>query len=102
MSKYIKTDNICNYDEGYTKLDAKDIGWCANCKIKECNNNKVLKKYEGSMNFLVYVIYSIDLIVLSAQFQLENDAKWYIKNKKKQENKKYLLLNNDTGEETEF
>lgn len=33
-------DNICDYDEAYTKQDAEDIGWCSNCKIKSCTKNK--------------------------------------------------------------
>lgn len=31
-----KIDNICDYDEGYTRADASEIGWCSNCK---CNKN---------------------------------------------------------------
>ena len=34
-------DNICDYDEGYTRWDAYDIGWCAKCK---CNPNCPMKK----------------------------------------------------------
>ena len=25
-------DRICDYDEGYDRLDAFDIGWCLKCK----------------------------------------------------------------------
>ena len=35
------TDNICDYDEGYTRWDAYDIGWCMKCK---CNPNCPMKK----------------------------------------------------------
>ena len=31
-----KIDNVCDYDEGYTRADASEIGWCVHCK---CNEN---------------------------------------------------------------
>ena len=33
-------DNICDYDEGYTKADAEDFGWCRTCKISSCRKSK--------------------------------------------------------------
>lgn len=33
-------DNICDYDEAYSRDDAENIGWCSNCKIKSCVKNK--------------------------------------------------------------
>lgn len=34
-------NEICDYDEAYTKVDAYEIGWCHKCK---CNPNCVYKK----------------------------------------------------------
>lgn len=34
-------DNICDYDEGYERRDAYDIGWCHECT---CNHNCPYKK----------------------------------------------------------
>lgn len=37
-----RSNNICYYDEAYSKTDASDIGWCKNCKIQRCNKaNKI-------------------------------------------------------------
>ena len=34
-------DIWCDYDESYTKSDAEDIGFCANCKISFCEKSSV-------------------------------------------------------------
>lgn len=34
-------DNICDYDEAYTRDDAEEIGWCSKCKIENCPKNFV-------------------------------------------------------------
>lgn len=34
-------DRICDYDEGYDRADAYEIGWCYKCK---CNPNCPYKK----------------------------------------------------------
>ena len=34
-------DIWCDYDESYTKSDAEDIGFCANCKISSCEKSSV-------------------------------------------------------------
>ena len=40
-----KIDNICDYDEAYTRADASEIGWCAHCKCNEnCPYYKKAKK----------------------------------------------------------
>lgn len=38
---FFNTDNICDYDEGYTRADAYEIGWCHKCN---CNPNCPYKK----------------------------------------------------------
>lgn len=35
---------FCDYDEGYTREEASDIGWCGKCRIKECPYNKDLNE----------------------------------------------------------
>ena len=37
----IMKDVWCGYDEAYTKSDAEDIGFCANCKISSCEKSSV-------------------------------------------------------------
>lgn len=32
-------DNICEYDEGYTKSEAGEIGFCGRCRIATCENS---------------------------------------------------------------
>ena len=39
-----KIDNICDYDEAYTRADAFEIGWCANCNHTDCPYCKNTKK----------------------------------------------------------
>ena len=34
-------DKICDYDEGYNRVDAYEIGWCHKCK---CNYECPMKK----------------------------------------------------------
>jgi hypothetical protein len=34
-------DRICDYDEGYDRISAYEIGWCYKCK---CNPNCPYKK----------------------------------------------------------
>lgn len=34
-------DTICDYDEGYDRVDAYEIGWCCGCK---CNPKCPYKK----------------------------------------------------------
>ena len=34
-------DNICDYDEGYNRSDAYEIGWCYECK---CNYECPMKR----------------------------------------------------------
>lgn len=31
---------ICERDEGYSRVDAEEIGWCADCRIPTCSKNK--------------------------------------------------------------
>lgn len=33
-------DNICDYNEGYTKADAEYFGWCRTCRISSCRKRK--------------------------------------------------------------
>lgn len=41
-------DKICDYDEGYDRVDAYEIGWCYKCK---CNPECLYKKKtEREMN----------------------------------------------------
>lgn len=35
---------ICDYDEGFTRLEASDIGWCGRCKISSCPYNQNLNE----------------------------------------------------------
>lgn len=35
---------ICEYDEGFTKSEAEDIGFCGRCRIHTCENSIVLNK----------------------------------------------------------
>lgn len=38
-------DKICNYDEGYYREEAYEIGWCSNCKANpKCPYKKKSKK----------------------------------------------------------
>ena len=39
-------DRICDYDEGYTRADAYEIGWCYKCK---CNPKCPYKKKLNSV-----------------------------------------------------
>ena len=34
-------NNICDYDEGYDRKDAYEIGWCQECK---CNHECPMKR----------------------------------------------------------
>lgn len=34
-----KQNSLCIWDEAYTKSDAKEIGFCAECKLR-CDNKK--------------------------------------------------------------
>lgn len=45
-------DNWCDYDEAYTKSDAEDIGFCANCKISSCEKSSV-SNYTDSKEKLI-------------------------------------------------
>lgn len=38
----MRADNICNYDERYTKSDAEEIGFCVNCNSKKCDKAPIL------------------------------------------------------------
>ena len=31
---------ICERDEAYSRVDAEEIGWCADCRIPTCSKNK--------------------------------------------------------------
>ena len=35
---------LCDYDEGFSRLEASDIGWCGTCKIPDCPYNKNLEE----------------------------------------------------------
>lgn len=35
---------LCDYDEGFSRLEASDIGWCGTCKIPNCPYNKNLEE----------------------------------------------------------
>lgn len=37
-------DIICDYDEGYTKSEAEEIGFCGRCKVSTCKNSVVSNK----------------------------------------------------------
>ena len=37
----MQNDIICDYDEGYDRFDAYEIGWCYRCK---CNPECPMKK----------------------------------------------------------
>ena len=43
-------DNICDYDEGYTKADAEDFGWCRTCQISSCRNSRCGGNRNGMRN----------------------------------------------------
>lgn len=62
-----------------------------------------MKKYEGCMNFLVYVVVGMGLekpmLRLKAQFDKEDDALLFIDSKKKIIDKEYVLFNNVTHED---
>lgn len=45
-------DNICDYDEGYTKADAEDFGWCRTCQISSCRKSKC---HSHSSNNVMYM-----------------------------------------------
>jgi hypothetical protein len=36
-------DKLCYFDEAYDMIDAEEIGWCKECRIKECPKNKYKK-----------------------------------------------------------
>jgi hypothetical protein len=40
-NKIFKMDRICDYDEGYDRVSAYEIGWCYKCK---CNPHCPYKK----------------------------------------------------------
>ena len=48
-------DRICDYDEGYTKADAKEIGWCGTCKISSCRNSKYYGSHGNGMKNAMYM-----------------------------------------------
>ena len=48
-------NRICDYDEGYTKVDAKDFGWCKTCKISSCRNSKYYGSCEKGMKNAMYM-----------------------------------------------
>lgn len=35
---------ICEYDEGYTKSEAEEIGFCERCRIATCEKSKVTNR----------------------------------------------------------
>lgn len=35
---------LCDYDEGFSRLEASDIGWCGTCKIPDCPYNKKFRR----------------------------------------------------------
>lgn len=39
-------NNICDYDEAYTRADVYDIGWCSKCYNKKCSKNQSRKHGE--------------------------------------------------------
>lgn len=39
-------DIICEYDEGYTKSEAEEIGFCGTCRILTCENSIVPNKID--------------------------------------------------------
>ena len=38
-------DHICDYDEAYSKADAREMGFCTTCRISSCKNNR---RYNGN------------------------------------------------------
>lgn len=48
-------NNICDYDEGYERRDAYDIGWCHECKCNpKCPYKKKQNEYEKRQNSYYY------------------------------------------------
>ena len=35
---------LCDYDEGFSRLEASDIGWCGTCKIPDWPYNKKFRR----------------------------------------------------------
>ena len=65
---------ICDYDEAYTKSDAKDIGFCGKCKISSCENNKKHITYRKFINpCKLYARIKEDKVVSINGFKLELD-----------------------------
>lgn len=48
-------DRFCDYDEGYTKVDAEDFGWCRNCTISSCRNSKYYGGYGKGIKNAMYM-----------------------------------------------
>lgn len=40
MAIKLTADDYCDIDDGYMKVEASEIGWCANCKYKSCRFNR--------------------------------------------------------------
>ena len=49
-------DIWCDYDESYTKSDAEDIGFCANCKISSCEKSSVSSNTDLKEKLIVALI----------------------------------------------
>lgn len=65
---------ICDYDEAYTKSDAKDIGFCEKCGIASCENNKKHIVYRNFINpCKLYARIKEDKVVSINGFKLELD-----------------------------
>lgn len=81
-------DRMCYYDEAYTKADAKEIGFCGRCKIKNCENNREHRKINSSMDIIVgmTILYGYPAVL----FKHENGYAW-----------KYKLEVKDLGDITE-
>lgn len=47
---YNRASKICDYDEGYDRADAYEIGWCYKCKANpKCPYKKKALKERGDL-----------------------------------------------------
>ena len=55
-------DILCDFDEAYTKADAKDIGFCGSCKIVSCEKNQKNLKQPTLKNYVARYCFNKKLL----------------------------------------